>query len=55
MDELRLYAAPDSGAYHVTESGMTGKGQTVAIVDAYASPTMLSDANGMRRSPATGR
>ena len=33
------------GAYHVTESGMTGKGQTVAIVDAYASPTMLSDAN----------
>jgi subtilase family serine protease len=33
------------GAYHVSESGMTGKGQTVAIVDAYASPTMLSDAN----------
>jgi subtilase family serine protease len=33
------------GAYHVTESKMTGKGQTVAIVDAYASPTMLSDAN----------
>jgi subtilase family serine protease len=33
------------GAYHVTESGMTGKGQTVAIVDAYASPTMLGDAN----------
>jgi subtilase family serine protease len=33
------------GAYNVTKSGMTGKGQTVAIVDAYASPTMLSDAN----------
>ena len=33
------------GAYGVTESGMTGKGQTVAVVDAYASPTMLSDAN----------
>jgi subtilase family serine protease len=33
------------GAYHVAQSGMTGKGQTVAIVDAYASPTMLSDAN----------
>jgi subtilase family serine protease len=32
-------------AYGVTASGMTGKGQTVAIVDAYASPTMLSDAN----------
>jgi subtilase family serine protease len=33
------------GAYGVTASGMTGKGQTVAIVDAYASPTMLRDAN----------
>jgi subtilase family serine protease len=33
------------GAYHVSQSGMTGKGVTVAIVDAYASPTMPSDAN----------
>ena len=33
------------GAYGVSQSGMTGKGQTVAIVDAYASPTMQSDAN----------
>ena len=33
------------GAYGVTGSGMTGRGQTVAIVDAYASPTMPSDAN----------
>ncbi len=33
------------GAYGITGSGMTGKGQTVAVVDAYASPTMLSDAN----------
>ena len=33
------------GAYGVASSGMTGKGQTVAIVDAYSSPTMLSDAN----------
>jgi subtilase family serine protease len=33
------------GAYGVTKSGMTGKGQTVAIVDAYASPTIKSDAN----------
>jgi len=32
-------------AYGVTKSGMTGQGQTVAIVDAYASPTMQSDAN----------
>jgi subtilase family serine protease len=31
--------------YGVTSSGMTGTGQTVAVVDAYASPTMLSDAN----------
>jgi subtilase family serine protease len=36
-------------AYHVTDTGMTGKGQTVAIVDAYASPTMLSDANEYAR------
>jgi len=33
------------GAYGVTASGMTGKGQTVAIVDAYASPTIKADAN----------
>ncbi len=33
------------GAYGVSQSGMTGRGQTVAIVDAYASPTMRSDAN----------
>ncbi len=32
-------------AYGVSQSGMTGAGQTVAIVDAYASPTMQSDAN----------
>jgi subtilase family serine protease len=33
------------GAYHVSQSGMTGRGVTVAIVDAYASPTMPGDAN----------
>jgi subtilase family serine protease len=33
------------GAYGVTASGMTGRGQTVAIVDAYASPTMPADAD----------
>jgi subtilase family serine protease len=33
------------GAYGVTKSGMTGQGQTVAIVDAYASPTIKADAN----------
>jgi subtilase family serine protease len=37
------------GAYHVSQSGMTGKGQTVAIVDAYASPTMPGDANQFAR------
>ena len=37
------------GAYGVSSSGMTGKGQTVAIVDAYASPTMLTDANQFSR------
>lgn len=40
------------GAYGVASSGMTGKGQTVAIVDAYASPTMLKDAN--KYAVATG-
>ncbi len=33
------------GAYGVNASGKTGKGQTIAIVDAYNSPTMLKDAN----------
>jgi subtilase family serine protease len=33
------------GAYNVSKSGMTGKGVTVAIVDAFASPTMPGDAN----------
>jgi subtilase family serine protease len=33
------------GAYGVTGSGLTGRGVTVAIVDAYGSPTMLADAN----------
>ena len=33
------------GAYGVARSGMTGKGVTIAVVDAYASQTMLADAN----------
>jgi subtilase family serine protease len=40
------------GAYGVEASGMTGRNQTVAIVGAYASPTMLSDAN--RYAQVTG-
>ena len=39
--------------YGVTASGATGAGQTVAIVDAYASPTMPGDANQYAR--VTGR
>lgn len=34
-----------AGAYGVTSGGLSGKGATVAIVDAYYSPTMLQDAN----------
>jgi subtilase family serine protease len=37
------------GAYGITASGETGAGQTVAIVDAYASPTMPTDANRFAR------
>jgi len=33
------------GAYNVTRSGETGKGVTVAIIDAYIPPTLESDAN----------
>jgi subtilase family serine protease len=32
-------------AYGVTSTGLTGKGVTVAVVDAYGLPTMLADAN----------
>ncbi|WP_133260161.1 S53 family peptidase [Streptacidiphilus pinicola] len=32
-------------AYGITATGLTGKGATVAIVDAYASSSMLADAN----------
>jgi subtilase family serine protease len=35
--------------YGVTSSSTTGAGQTVAVVDAYASPTMRSDANRYAR------
>jgi subtilase family serine protease len=33
------------GAYNVTQSGTTGRGVTVAVVDAYAAPTILQDAD----------
>jgi len=35
--------------YGVTGSGLTGRGQTVAIVDAYASPTLRGDADHYAR------
>ncbi len=40
------------GAYGVTQSHENGKGATIAVVDAYASPTMLADAN--QYAAATG-
>ena len=33
------------GAYGVTSSGLTGKGQSIGIVDAFAAGTILKDAN----------
>ncbi|HTW02007.1 MAG TPA: S53 family peptidase [Streptosporangiaceae bacterium] len=33
------------GAYNVAQSGETGKGVTVAVIDAYIPPTLKSDAN----------
>ena len=57
ITEPRAYGAPQPwtncgytpaqirGAYGVAASGMTGAGQTVAVVDAYASPSILTDAN----------
>jgi len=33
------------GAYGLSSSGLDGSGQTVAIIDAYASPTILRDVN----------
>ncbi|WP_370124585.1 protease pro-enzyme activation domain-containing protein [Streptacidiphilus sp. MAP12-33] len=36
-------------AYGATASGMTGQGVTVAIVDAYASPTIVQDVNRWSR------
>jgi subtilase family serine protease len=36
-------------AYGVAKTGLTGKGTTVAVVDAYGSPTIESDANTFAR------
>ena len=45
FDQCSLTPAQLRKAYGVTASGLTGKGATVAIVDAYGSSTMLADAN----------
>ena len=52
LDELRLHAQPGPRGLRRDGLEMTGKGQTVAIVDAYASPTMHTDANQFAK--ATG-
>jgi subtilase family serine protease len=41
------------GAYNVSKSGATGKGVTVAVLDAFASPTMKQDANAYATYVAT--
>ncbi|MEV6005978.1 S53 family peptidase [Streptomyces sp. NPDC051976] len=45
FDQCSFYPAQLRKAYGITATGLTGKGATVAIVDAYGSPTMLADAN----------
>ncbi|WP_055585700.1 S53 family peptidase [Streptacidiphilus griseoplanus] len=44
-DECSFAPSQLRKAYGITASGLTGKGATVAVVDAYASSTMLADAN----------
>ncbi|MFC1416375.1 S53 family peptidase [Streptacidiphilus cavernicola] len=45
FDQCSFYPSQLRQAYGITASGLTGKGATVAIIDAYASSTMLADAN----------
>ncbi|MYS24101.1 MULTISPECIES: S53 family peptidase [unclassified Streptomyces] len=45
FDQCSFYPSQLRKAYGITASGLTGKGATVAIVDAYGSSTMLADAN----------
>jgi len=44
-DPCSFYPSQLRKAYGVDKTGLTGTGATVAIVDAYASSTMLADAN----------
>jgi subtilase family serine protease len=45
FDQCSLYPSQIRKAYGITSSGLTGKGSTIAIVDAYGSSTMKADAN----------
>ncbi|TDT95377.1 pro-kumamolisin-like protein [Streptomyces sp. 846.5] len=45
FDECSFQPSQLRKAYGITASGLTGKGATVAIVDAYGSTTMEADAN----------
>lgn len=44
-DPCSYYPSQLRKAYGVSETGLTGRGATIAIVDAYGSSTMLADAN----------
>ena len=45
FDQCSFYPSQLRNAYGITASGLTGKGATVAVIDAYASSTMEADAN----------
>lgn len=45
FDECSFYPSQLRKAYGITASGLTGKGSTVAVIDAYGSATMESDAD----------
>ncbi len=45
FDQCSFYPAQLRKAYGITSSKLTGKGATIAIVDAYGSSTMAADAN----------
>ncbi|MFI1091579.1 protease pro-enzyme activation domain-containing protein [Streptomyces sp. NPDC020917] len=45
FDQCSFYPSQLRKAYGITASGLTGKGATVAIIDAYGSSTMEADAN----------
>jgi subtilase family serine protease len=45
FDQCSFYPSQLRKAYGITDSGLTGKGATVAIIDAYGSSTMEADAN----------